>query len=179
MICSCMRAAVRFAGLFDALAGPVEMPAMKRAAQAVVLAPAMTQISAAMRAMTPDQAELTFIVAKQHQVFAQQAHRHDRARAFEFIAQGSGLPVLPHQFSARRAGTGLGDEVVYVFRQHRCTSCYWSGAAHVRQAARIAQVPVKRFNLTGTCAKQDLPKPGIAGCMRIANQHRPEPGQLS
>jgi hypothetical protein len=40
------------------------------------------------------------------------------------------LPVLPHQFSARRAGTGLCNEVVDVLRQHMEASCCQALKSH-------------------------------------------------
>jgi hypothetical protein len=110
--------AFRLARHLDALAGAVEVPAVKRAAQAVVLTPAIAQVRPAVRALARDQAKFAFIVAEQHQVLAEQAHRHHRARALKLVGQGSGLPVVAHQLAARGARSGAGDEVVDVGCQH-------------------------------------------------------------
>ena len=58
----------------------VEMPAMEGAAEPVILAPAIAEIGAAMWAMASDEAEVTLVVAEQHEVLAEQAHRHHRPR---------------------------------------------------------------------------------------------------
>src|SRR6266481_8862262 len=65
---------------FQALAGGVEQPAVKRAAQTAILQPAEREIGAAMRAMPRDQAVAVLLVAKQHELLAEQFDRADRPR---------------------------------------------------------------------------------------------------
>ena len=67
--------ALRLGRRLQALAGYVEQPAMERAAQPAVFQPAEGEIGAAMRAMPVDQAVAAFLVAKQHQVLAEQFYR--------------------------------------------------------------------------------------------------------
>jgi hypothetical protein len=88
------------------------------AANAAMLEPAEGEIGAAMRAVAIDQAVAALLVAKQHEVFAEQFHRPHRPRAFEFIDQRRRLPVHPHQFSARVFRSGAGDQVVRFLAHH-------------------------------------------------------------
>ena len=67
--------ALRLGRRLQALAGHVEQPAVERAAQAAVLEPAEGQVGAAMRAMAVDQAVAALLVAKQHQILAEQFDR--------------------------------------------------------------------------------------------------------
>ena len=71
---------LRLGRRLQALARDVEQPAMEGAAQAAVLQPAEGEVGAAMRAMPVDQAVAALLVAEQHQVFAEQVDRLDRAR---------------------------------------------------------------------------------------------------
>src|SRR5206468_2207685 len=66
---------------FDALAGRVEQPAMKGAAQPAVLEPAEGEVRATMRAVAIDQAIAALLVAEQHEVFAEQFDGPQRPRA--------------------------------------------------------------------------------------------------
>jgi hypothetical protein len=74
------------------------------AAQAAVLQPAEGEVGAAMRAVALDQAVAALLVAKQHQIFAEQFDRLDRARPLQLVDQRRRLPVHPHQFPARVLG---------------------------------------------------------------------------
>src|SRR5262245_26145480 len=69
----------------DALAGGVEQPAMKSAAQPAMLEPSEGKIRAAMRAMAIDQPIAALLVAEQHEVFAEQLDGPHWPRPFEFI----------------------------------------------------------------------------------------------
>src|SRR2546430_17452124 len=51
----------------DALAGRIEQPAMKRAAQPAMLEPAEGEVGAAMRAVAIDQPMAALLVAEQHE----------------------------------------------------------------------------------------------------------------
>ena len=73
---------------------------MERAAQAAIFEPAEGEIGAAMRAMAVDQAVAAVLVAKQHEVFAEQFYGLDRPRPLQLVDQRRRLPVHPHQFSA-------------------------------------------------------------------------------
>src|SRR5690606_38790383 len=111
-------AAFRLGWLLDALAGAIEVPAVERAAQAVVLAPPVAEVGAAMRAMPADQAELACIVAEEHKPLAEQVHRHDRTRRYQFFAQRRRLPAEPHHGACTRAGPDPGQEIVLLLAHH-------------------------------------------------------------
>ena len=64
--------ALRLRRRLQALAGDVEQPAMERAAQAAMFEPAEGEVGAAMRAVAVDQAVAAVLVAKQHEIFAEQ-----------------------------------------------------------------------------------------------------------
>jgi hypothetical protein len=113
-----------FARLFHALPAAVEMPAVEGAAQAVIFQPPETQIGAAMRAGAFNQAQIVRRVAKQHQLLAQQFHRHDRALALQFIGQRGGLPVPPHHRARVRAGAGAGDGFIQFTADHGAAPFY-------------------------------------------------------
>ena len=111
-------AAFRLGRRLQALAGDVEQPAVKRAAQSAVFQPAIGEIGAAMRTAALDQPIAALLVAKHHEIFAEQAHRLDRPVAGEFVDQGGGLPVAAHQHARGRIGSGSGDEIVLLGAQH-------------------------------------------------------------
>jgi hypothetical protein len=100
------------------LAGGVEQPAVKGAAQAAIFQPPECEVGAAMRAMTLDQAITSVLVAKQHQVLTEQFDRAHRTRALQLIDQRRRLPVHPHQPSARVFCAGTGDQVVLFLAHH-------------------------------------------------------------
>ena len=87
-------------GCFEALARHVEQPAVEGAAQAAILQAAEGKVGAAMRAMALDQAVTSLLIAKQHEILAQQFDRLDRARSLQLVDQRRRLPVHPHQFPA-------------------------------------------------------------------------------
>ena len=91
---------------------------MECATQPAILQPAEREIGAAMRAMPLDQAVPALLIAKQHQILAEQFDGLDRTRAGQFIDQRRRLPVHPHQFPARRFGPGAGDQVVLFLAHH-------------------------------------------------------------
>ena len=74
-------AAFGLGGSFQALAVDVEQPAMEQAAQAAVFEAAVGEIGAAMRAVAVEQAVAAALVAEQHEVLAQHAHRLGRPLA--------------------------------------------------------------------------------------------------
>ena len=110
--------AFRLARLFDALAVAVEMPAVEGAAQPVILKPPETEIGAAMRAGTIDQAKLSFIIAEQNEVFAQQLDRNHGTVAGQFIGKRGGLPVAAHDLAGFGAGAGAGEGLVEFLADH-------------------------------------------------------------
>ncbi len=109
---------LRLGRRLQALARRVEQPAVEGAAQAAVFQPAEGEIGAAMRAMPLDQAVAALLVAKQHQILAEQFDRPDRARPGQFVDQRRRLPVHPHQFPARVLRPGAGDQVVLFLAHH-------------------------------------------------------------
>jgi hypothetical protein len=71
-----------------------------------------------MRAVPLDQAVTTLLVAKQHEVFAEQLNGPDRARSLQLIDQRGGLPVHPHQFPASILWPGAGHQIVLFLAHH-------------------------------------------------------------
>ena len=63
------------------------------------------------------------LIAEQHEAFAEQSHRLDRAIAGKLIDERDWLPVAPHQRSSRRSAADAGDEVVLLGAQHGRLSC--------------------------------------------------------
>ena len=110
--------AFRLARLFDALAVAVEMPAVEGAAQPVILEPPETEVSAAMRAGTVNQAQLSVTVAEQNEVFAQQFDRNHGTVAGQFIGKRGGLPVAAHDLAGFCAGAGAGEGLVEFLADH-------------------------------------------------------------
>ncbi len=103
----------------QALAVDVEQPAVKRAAQAAVFQPAVSEIGAAMRAVPADQSVAALLVLEDDEVFAEQPHRLHRPVGRELIDQRGRLPVAAHQRAGGGAGIGAGDQVV-LFRAEHC-----------------------------------------------------------
>src|SRR6476659_938793 len=71
-----------------------------------------------MRAVAVDQAVAAFLVAKQHQVFAEQFDGSHRPRPLQLIHQRRRLPVHPHQLAAGVFAPGAGDQVVLFLAHH-------------------------------------------------------------
>ena len=89
-------AVIRLGRSLQALAVDVEQPAVKGATQAAVLQPAIGQVGAAMRTAAADEAVATLVVLEDHEIFAEQTHRLDRAIAGKFVRQRRRLPVAAH-----------------------------------------------------------------------------------
>ena len=109
---------LRLRGRFQALAGYIEQPAMEGAAQPAILQPAEGEVGAAMRAVAVDQAVAAFLVAKQHEVLAEQFDRAHRPRSLQLVDQRRRLPVHPHQLAAGVLAPGAGDQVVRFLAHH-------------------------------------------------------------
>src|SRR5207302_10700024 len=106
-------------------AAPVDVvkPAMIEAAQPAVLDPAVAEIGAAMRAIESKQAEAVTIVAKQHQLLAEDLDRHWRPAGRKLVGKRDRLPVAAHQRPAWRVRTGERDEAGFFFGQYQSSSC--------------------------------------------------------
>jgi len=111
-------AALGLTGLFNALARAIKMPAMKRTAQPVILKPPKTHIRPAMRTAPPDQAQLSFTVAKQHQILTQKPHRRHRACTHQLVRKRRRLPVPAQHFARITAGADLCQAVVKLLTDH-------------------------------------------------------------
>ncbi len=109
---------LRLGGRFQTLARCVEQPAVKGAAQAALFEPAEGEVGATMRAVALDQAIAPLLVAKQHEVFAEQFYRTHRSRPLEFIEQRRRLPVHPHQSAAGVVRARARDQVVLFLAHH-------------------------------------------------------------
>ena len=108
----------RFGRSFQALPRHVIQPAVERAAQAAVFEPSESQVGAAMGAVTFDQAVAALLVAKQHQILAEQLDGLDRPLVLQFVEQRRRLPVHPHQPAAGVFRPGPGDEIVLFLAHH-------------------------------------------------------------
>ena len=104
----------------DALAGVVVLPAVVRAAQPVLLVAAEPQRHAAVRAELIGQRIAALRVAPGEQPLGEELDAHRRAFVLRQLrGQQRGLPVQPEHLAHRRAGAGLGEEVVLFFPKHR------------------------------------------------------------
>ena len=83
-----------------------------------MLTAAEGKIGAAMGAMPLDQAVAVLLVAKQHQILAEQLDRLDRARSLQLVDQRRRLPVHPHQPAAGVLRPGAGDQVILFLAHH-------------------------------------------------------------
>src|SRR5581483_8588110 len=85
----------------QALAGDVEQPAVKGAAQAAILESPVREIGAAVRAVPADQAIAAFVVLEGDEVLAQKPQRLDGPVAGKLVNERRWLPIAPQQ-PARR-----------------------------------------------------------------------------
>src|SRR5438105_2479815 len=92
---------------------------MVNAAEPAILAAAVAEVGPAVRAVQPEQARPSLIVAEQHQVLAQVADGQRRAAHRQLLEQGDRQPVATEQLARGGAAIGLGEEVVgYGSRRH-------------------------------------------------------------
>ena len=111
---------------FQALAVDVEQPAMEQAAQAAILQAAIGEVGAAMRAVAVEQAVAAALVAEQHEVLAEHAHRLGRPLLGKLVGERHRMPVMPHQRAAFGARPDAGDQLVLLGTHH---------------GKRVAQIP--------------------------------------
>jgi hypothetical protein len=71
-----------------------------------------------MRAAAVEQAVPAALVAEQHEVLAQHAHRLGRPLVGQFLGQGHRMPVVPHQRATHGARPDPGDQLVLLGRHH-------------------------------------------------------------
>ena len=109
---------------FEAVSRDIEQPAMERATQAAVLQPPEGEVRAAMRAIPVQEAEPPLFVAEQYKILPQQPDCSDRPRIGELYRQSGGLPVVTHQFSARRLRPDPCDQVVLFLIHHGALSMF-------------------------------------------------------
>src|SRR6185437_464846 len=88
------------------------------AAQAAVLQTTIGKVRAAMRTAAADQTVTAFGVLEDHQIFAEQPHRLDRAVAAKLIHQSRRLPIASHQRTGRRTRADASNEIVLLRTQH-------------------------------------------------------------
>src|SRR5579863_7220631 len=91
---------------------------MEGAAKPAIFKPPKREVSAAMGAVTINQAVTSLLVAKQHEIFAEQFDGAHRARPGQLIDQRRRLPIHPHQFAARIFRSRSGDQVVLFLAHH-------------------------------------------------------------
>ena len=80
---------------------------MVKAPQPAILGTPIAEIHPSVRAMKPQQAYASLIVPEHHQIFAEQTQRDGWPAGWQFLAQGSRLPVPPQQLAARRSRARL------------------------------------------------------------------------
>ncbi len=124
----------------DALPGHVVFPAVIGTAQAGLLVAAEPQRHAAMGAELVDQPEPAVAVAERQQPLRQQLHPHRRTIiAGKLLGEQRRQPIAAEQPAARGAGTGLGQEIVLFFSQHRGPSWGVCGRFGMSPARRRAE----------------------------------------
>ena len=101
-------AALRLAGLFEAVAVDVVQPAVVQAAQPAVLDAPVAQVGGAVRAVDTEQAELAVLVAEEREVFAEDPHVQGSAAGWQLLSEGDRVPVAAEHLAARRARPCLG-----------------------------------------------------------------------
>ena len=107
----------------DALAVDAVLPAVIGAAQSVVLIASDPERRAAMGAELVHQRIVALAVAPGDQPLGQKLHPHRRASVLGQLArQHRRQPVAAEQGAHRRAGSGLGEEIVLFFAEHRLRS---------------------------------------------------------
>ena len=111
-------AALGFGGRLEALAGDVEEPAVKGAAQPAVFPAPVGEVGAAVRAVPVEQPVAARLILEKHEVLAQQPHRTHRALAFQFLDERDRLPVVAQQAPAGRAGSRAGHQFVLLGADH-------------------------------------------------------------
>ncbi|MGY4461012.1 hypothetical protein ACVWYI_004972 [Bradyrhizobium sp. LB13.1] len=110
-------AAVRLAGLLQAVTFGVELPAVIAAADAVLLDLAVVERGAAMAAARVQQADAAVLVAEQHQIFAEGTHLLRRVGGI--TDKSDRMPVAAEQFAHRRAAHDRGELGTCERRLHR------------------------------------------------------------
>ena len=108
----------QFAGLFDASTVNVVEPAVIEAPQAAILDTPIAQIGSAVGAMNAEQARPILLIAKQHQVLAEQSDLERRSTRRQLFAERRWLPVPPHQLARGHARPDPREPLVLFFRQH-------------------------------------------------------------
>jgi hypothetical protein len=122
---------------------------MEQAAQAAILEPAVGEVGAAVRAVAVEQPVAAALVAEQHEVLAEDAHRLDRALVRQFVDQCHGMPVMPHQGAAPGAGADPRDQFVLL------------GAHHAGRVAETARTVI-RGRVFRRFGRDDGKSPGMA-----------------
>ena len=91
---------------------------MEQAAQAAILEAAVGEVGAAMRAVAVEQAVPAALVAEQHEVLAQHAHRLGRPLGRQLVGERHRMPVVAHQRAALGARPDAGDQLVLLGAHH-------------------------------------------------------------
>ena len=134
----------------QALAVDVEQPAMEQAAQAAILQATVGEIGAAMRAVAVEQAVAAALVAEQHEVLAQHAHRLGGTLLRELVGERHRMPIVPHQRAAFGARPDAGDQLVLLGDSSWEKSGVNPNACHPEAVGRappppgICQIPSSR-----------------------------------
>ena len=101
------------AGVSQAGAVGVEQPAVERAAQPAVLEAAVGQVGLAVGAPARETGRGgAVLVAEQHQLLAEQRHRHDRPVAVQLLGERRRLPVATQDLATGGAGPALDEQSV-------------------------------------------------------------------
>jgi hypothetical protein len=101
----------RFAGRLQNLSVDIVKPAMVATTQAAVFDMTEFKRRAAVGAAQSKQAEAAFIVAKDHEILAEQPATN--GTAFELGAKADGMPVAAHHFAAWRSRADACDQFIF------------------------------------------------------------------
>src|SRR5262245_28757294 len=95
-------------------------PAVITAAQAAVFDVTEFERGAAMGTAQREQTQLPLVVAKDHQVFAEEAAA--QRAPLEFPAKSDWMPIASHHFAARRTGPDSGKKFVFLYAKRHFAS---------------------------------------------------------
>ena len=130
-------------------------PAVIEAAQPAVLYPGVAEVGCTMSAMDAKQTDAVELIAKEHEVFAEQAHRKRGATRRDLRTERNGLPVTAYERAAGRPGANLSQEVVLLAGQHApprdLRRGYSVGKVHASQPDQSAAAVLVRRSCYRSC----------------------------
>src|SRR5690606_14388663 len=104
----------------QAIAFNIEQPAVEGTAQAPILQAPECKIRPAMWTVPVHEATAAFFVTEQNEILAKKPNWPDGSWAFEFINQGSRLPIFPHQLASGGGRADPCDQIILLLAHHGC-----------------------------------------------------------